>query len=65
MRTVLRIAQNKDGTFEGWNLTHKMETPDIFKLIGLMEVLKKNIVDSVECEEISQSETDDIRKLLD
>lgn len=65
MRTVLRIAQDKDGAFEGWNLTNEMEAQDIYKLIGMLEVLKNNIIDGVNCVEISQDESDGIRKLLD
>ena len=65
MRTVLRIAQDKDGSFEGWNLTNEMEAQDIYKLLGMLDVLKNNIIRGINCEEIDQKESDDIRKLLD
>jgi len=42
-----------------------MEAQDIYKLLGILDVLKNNIISGINCEEIDQKESDDIRKLLD
>ena len=63
--TILRVFVNKQGEIEGQILADDMDYQTLLKTIGIIDVLKKLMVDSFVAGDMSKEDRDDIRRLLD
>ena len=65
MRTVFRIYQNKDGSFQGEQMMEGLEYAEDLQVLGLLEVIKSQIISGFEHAEMDDSEVKKIRKMID
>lgn len=64
MKTVIRIYQNKDGSFGGEKLIGHLGFEEMLRLVGFMEMFKSKVCEDFELEELDVKEIDDIRDLM-
>ena len=65
MKTVIQIYQAKDGHIGARNMTSHLDQPELLKCVGMMEVIKKHLLDLFEYEDMEMDEVDKIRGLID
>lgn len=65
MKTVFRVYQDKDGSFGGQTMISHLSFNERLQIIGMIETLSHNLKSEIEFEDMSESEVDEIRDLLD
>ena len=65
MKTVIRIFQDQDGVFEAQNLTNCLCKEDKVQVLGMIELIKKSMLDGFVVDLMSDDDVDDVRRLLD
>jgi hypothetical protein len=65
MRTVFRIYQNKDGSFEGEQMMEGLSHSEDLQVLGLIGVLKSKIESDFEHHDMSDGDVEKSRKLVD
>lgn len=65
-RTIVRIYVDSDDALQAQWFCKDMDRDDLFKLIGMLELIKQKSSDMIDIEDIEdQTEIDNIKKLLD
>jgi len=64
-KTLIRIFQNNNGGIEAQQMTSHCTHDELLRILGVIVVVKKLVVDNVGTEEMEDDEIDSVRRLLD